>query len=76
MALKPVFEVAEHLQSGALVPVLREFPPQPVSLALLHAYKRQAPPKVRLFSDAVVENVRHAIDARMALVQTRLPAPL
>lgn len=69
LALKPVFEVAEHLHSGALVPVLGEFPPQPVSLTLLHAYKRQAPPKVRLFADGVVDDVRAAIEARTVPVQ-------
>lgn len=73
LALRPVFEVAEHLHSGALVPVLTEFPPQPISLALLHAYKRQAPPKVRLFADAVVDDVRMALEARMALVNPKSP---
>jgi len=65
LALKPVFEIAEHLASGALVPVLEEFPPVPVSLALLHAYKRQVPPKVRLFADAVVDDVRSALNRRI-----------
>src|SRR6185503_6981653 len=38
IALKPVFEIAEHLRSGALVPVLPDVRPAPVTLAILHAY--------------------------------------
>jgi DNA-binding transcriptional LysR family regulator len=48
---KPVFEVAEHLKSGALVAVAEETPPTPVRLACLYRHKRYQDPKIRLFID-------------------------
>ena len=36
IVLKPVFEVAEHLRGGRLVPVLPDFPPEPVTLAVVY----------------------------------------
>jgi len=66
IALKPVFEVAEHLKSGALVPVLPDCPPAPVTLAVLHAYKRMVPVKVRMFADILVEDVRDHVSSSLA----------
>jgi DNA-binding transcriptional LysR family regulator len=57
IALKPVFEIAPQLESGALVPILPQFPPAPVTLAVLHAYKRMVPVRVRTFADVLVEEV-------------------
>ncbi len=61
--LKPVFEVAEHLRSGALVEVATDTPPLPVSLSLLTPHRRLRDPKIRLFSDFVVARCRAALDA-------------
>lgn len=58
LVLKPVFEVADHLKSGALVRVLPKRPPAPVTLAVLHAYKRMVPQKVKLFASLLVDDVR------------------
>lgn len=58
IAIKPVFEVADHLRSGALVPVLTRHPPAPVTLAVLHAYNKVAPPKVKAFADMIVSEAR------------------
>ena len=52
--LKPAFEIAEHLASGALVPVCEDTPPLPVSLACLYPAKRLQDPKSRLFIDFMV----------------------
>ena len=52
--LKPAFEIAEHLASGALVPVCEDTPPLPVSLACLYPSKRLQDPKSRLFIDFMV----------------------
>ena len=66
VALKPAFEVAQHLKSGALEAVLPEFPPTPVTLAVLHAYKRMVPVKVRAFADILVEDVRGHVAAQLS----------
>lgn len=59
--LKPAFEIADHLASGALVPVAEENPALPVSLACLFPSKRLQDPKSRLFIDFMVSAVRRAI---------------
>ncbi len=59
--LKPMFEVADHLRSGALVPVATATPPLPVSLSLLTPHRRLRDPKIRLFSDFVATRCRSAI---------------
>lgn len=69
IAMKPVFEVVEHLRSGALVPVLPENPPAPVTLAILHAYQRMVPPKVRAFADVLSEEARDHIETRLAILR-------
>lgn len=66
IVLKPVFEVVRHLKSGALVPVLGDTPPAPVTLAVLHAYRRMVPMKVRAFSDLAVEYIRDHVASELA----------
>lgn len=66
VVLKPVFEVAHHLRSGALVPVLQKHPPMPVTLAILHAYIRMVPPRVKLFTDFIARETRIAIDSALS----------
>ncbi|MEM0946761.1 MAG: LysR family transcriptional regulator [Pseudomonadota bacterium] len=51
IVLKPVFEVADHLASGALVPVAEATPPLPVQLAFLYPHRRLQDPKTRLFME-------------------------
>ncbi|NNF71386.1 MAG: LysR family transcriptional regulator [Rhodobacteraceae bacterium] len=57
IVMKPVFEVAHHLESGALVPVAKATPPQPVQLAFLYAHRRLQDPKARLFIDFMAERI-------------------
>jgi DNA-binding transcriptional LysR family regulator len=66
IALKPLFEVASHLRSGALVRVLPQHPPRQVSLALLYPHRPPLPAKARAFADLLVEEARSHITARMA----------
>ncbi|KAB2886307.1 MAG: LysR family transcriptional regulator [Albidovulum sp.] len=61
VAMKPVFEIAEHLKSGALVPVAAETPPEPIQMACLFAHRRGQDPKVRLFMEFMVEKIAEAI---------------
>ena len=65
IVLKPLLEVAAHLRSGALVRVLPEHPPPPVTLALVYPHRRLLPTKARTFSDLLVEEARSYIAAQM-----------
>lgn len=68
IALKPVFEVADHLRSGALVPVLPDYPPPPVTLGLLHPYPRAMPVKVRAFAEMLIPEVRAYLEGKNKIV--------
>ncbi len=61
IVLKPVFEVAEHLRSGALVPVAQATPPLPVTLAALTPHRRLRDPKVTIFSDFMAARIKAAL---------------
>jgi DNA-binding transcriptional LysR family regulator len=69
VALKPVFEVAEHLLAGRLVPVAEETPPVPVQMACLYTHRRHQDPKTRLFMDHMTQRVGRIVKA--AVVQVR-----
>lgn len=71
IAIKPVFEVAEHLRSGALVAVLADNPPAPVTLAMLHAYKRMVPAKVKAFAELAVVDMREHIAGALDGLKSR-----
>jgi DNA-binding transcriptional LysR family regulator len=58
---KPIFEVAEHLTSGALVAVATETPPTPVQLACLYPHKRYQDPKIRRFIDFMNDHCRRKL---------------
>jgi DNA-binding transcriptional LysR family regulator len=66
IVMKPQFEVAEHLRSGALVPVATQTPPISVQLSSLSQHRRLKDPKVRLFTDfmaaRIKDELRRAID--------------
>jgi DNA-binding transcriptional LysR family regulator len=64
--LKPAFEVAEHLRSGALVPVATETPPLPVQLSTLSQHRRLKDPKVQLFTDYMSNQIRDELRRAMA----------
>ncbi|MBU2981291.1 LysR family transcriptional regulator [Lentibacter algarum] len=55
--LKPRFEVAEHLTTGALVPVLESTPPLPVQLGALYSHRKGQDPKTRLFTDFIAQDI-------------------
>ena len=56
IALKPLWEVAGHLRAGRLEPVLPDFPPEPVTLAVLYPHRRLLPAKIKAFADFMVEH--------------------
>lgn len=55
--LKPVFEIAEHLQSGRLIPILIDTPPVPVQMACLYMHRKGQDPKTRLFIDFMIDHI-------------------
>lgn len=57
IVMKPVFEVAAHLESGALVEVCAETPPLPVQLGCLYAHRRRQDPKVRLLIEFMAARI-------------------
>jgi DNA-binding transcriptional LysR family regulator len=64
IVLKPVFEIAEHLAAGTLVPVLEKEPPVPIQMACLYMHRRRQDPKARLFIDFVVEHIMASMPQR------------
>lgn len=72
ITMKPVFEVAADLRSGALVPVLRDHPPTPVTLAILHPYRHMVPLKVKAFTDLLIDKSRAYIDEALEGVDVAL----
>jgi len=61
IVLKPLFEVADHLRSGALVPVATATPPLATHLSSLSQHRRLKDPKVRLFTDYMAGQIREAM---------------
>ncbi len=71
VVLKPVFEVAAHLVSGALVPVAMQTPPEPIQMACLFTHRRHQDPKTRLFMDFMTTRIAKAV--QMAEARITLP---
>ena len=62
IVMKPLFEVADHLRSGALHPILLETPPETVSLAILYPHRRLLAPKIKAFADFMQERCLKDLD--------------
>ncbi|MBE2276998.1 MAG: LysR family transcriptional regulator [Rhodobacteraceae bacterium] len=61
IVLKPLFEVAEYLRDGRLVPVATATPPRPTQLSSLSQHRRLKDPKVRMFTDFMATRIRDAM---------------
>ena len=57
IALKPIFEIAHHLDAGALVPVATATPPEPIQMACLYTHRRHQDPKTRLFMEFATSQI-------------------
>tara|TARA_R110002049_G_scaffold23545_9_gene83582 strand:+ start:11227 stop:12135 length:909 start_codon:yes stop_codon:yes gene_type:complete len=64
IAMKPLFEIADHLRSGALVRVVEDTPPLPVQMACLYTHRRHQDPKARLFMEFMIARMDDALKAR------------
>lgn len=67
--MKPYFEVAEHLISGALVKVLPEHSPVEIQLGCLYPHRRKQDPKIRLFIDFMAQRSAEQMKSVMQGVQ-------
>ena len=68
IALKPVFEVAEHLLAGRLVAVAEDTPPVEVQMACLYTHRRHQDPKTRLFMDHMTGRIGRIVKTAEAQV--------
>lgn len=65
IVMKPIFEVAEYLRDGRLLPVAAATPPMPTQLSCLSQHRRLRDPKIRLFVDFIIGHVKADMAARM-----------
>lgn len=71
VVMKPIFEVAEHVKAGRLVPVAPNMPPEPIQMACLFTHRRWQDPKTRLFMEYVIARISEAV--RVSSPQAQLP---
>jgi len=71
IAMKPVFQVAEHIRAGRLVIVAEDTPPEPIQMACLFTHRKRQDPKTRLFMEFVIERINKVV--RDSSVQVQLP---
>jgi LysR family transcriptional activator of dmlA len=62
---KPLFEVARHLRSGALIRVAEDATPSSVYLGCLYPHKKHQDPKVRLFLEFMVTRCKQELETQM-----------
>ena len=75
IVLKPVFEVADHLRNGALIPVATATPPLPTQLSCLSQHRRLRDPKIRLFVDFIIARMRADLAAATEGLDLSAPHP-
>ena len=71
---RPMFELAAHVQSGALVALLTDTPPLPATFACLYPHRRHQDPKIRLFADYMVRACKTAL--AKGITRTELVDPV
>lgn len=71
IAMKPVFEVADHLKAGRLVTVAETTPPEPIQMACLFTHRRGQDPKTRLFMEFIIDKISKVV--RDSSGQAQLP---
>lgn len=71
IAMKPVFEISEHLAKGRLIPVATQTPPEPIQMACLFTHRKRQDPKTRLFMEFVIDRIGDAV--RLSTGEAQLP---
>jgi DNA-binding transcriptional LysR family regulator len=70
--MKPIFEVAEHLRKGTLLPVATATPPLPTQLACLSPSRKYRDPKVQRFTEVMIAHCKEAL-AGLDTIPTNTP---
>ena len=71
IAMKPIFEVEEHVKAGRLVEVAAQTRPVPIQMACLFTHRKRQDPKTRLFMEYVISRITEAV--RDSSLQVQLP---
>jgi len=71
IAMKPVFEIAWHLDAGRLMVVAEDTPPEPIQMACLYTHRRWQDPETRLFMEFMIERIGTNVTAPE--ITTQLP---
>jgi DNA-binding transcriptional LysR family regulator len=66
IVMKPIFEVAEHIKAGRLVPVAVQTPPEPIQMGCLFTHRKRQDPKTRLFMDFMIERIVETVRGNRA----------
>ena len=61
IVMKPIFEIADHIRAGRLVPVVKDTPPESIQMACLYTHRKRQDPKARLFMDFVIERIKTSV---------------
>ncbi len=69
IAMKPIFEVSDHIRAGRLVPVAVQTPPEPIQMACLFTHRKRQDPKTRLFMEYVIARISAAVQDSVDQVQ-------
>lgn len=75
VVLKPVWEIAPHLRTGSLKPILLDFPPEPLTLAVIYPHRQFLSARVRAFADFMIERGAKAVNACLDGLELKTPAP-
>jgi DNA-binding transcriptional LysR family regulator len=54
----PAAGLREHLESGRLVQILPQYPPEPMPVSIVYAHRRNLPRRVQVFMDWVAETLQ------------------
>ncbi|MEP5731161.1 MAG: LysR family transcriptional regulator [Sulfitobacter sp.] len=65
IAMKPSFEVVDHIKAGRLVPVAVKTPPEPIQMACLYTHRKRQDPKARLFMDYVIARISDTVQDQL-----------
>lgn len=75
IVLKPVWEIASHLRTGRLEPILLDFPPDPLTLAVIYPHRQFLPARVRVFTEFMIEHGAKAIKSCLSGLELETPMP-
>ena len=57
IVLKPMFEITDALNTGALVPVLPKYRPHPATLAIIYPHRRLLSTRTKIMTDFLVQEI-------------------